>query len=210
MFITFEGIDGSGKSTQAKLLKQNLEAIGRDVVLESDPSSKTSCGVSLREIVLNNKHLTKATQHLLFCAARSQLLTERIEPALARGAIVICDRFEDSALVYQHHEDLSMADSIDYARAMELANPNNVSPDITFFITLNPVAAQNRLVARDNNNVFDTVHWTELSDRHTRYTELYDRLRKYTSRRIHKINGLQSIELMEKEILNYVLVGYSN
>ncbi len=201
MLITFEGIDGCGKSTQAKNLYSHFSNMGRDVILESDPSWNTTGGIELRNLVLKTRGLTPRTQHLLFSAARAQLIEERIKPALDRGAIVICDRFEDSSLIYQtggkYHGD--------YHAVNYFANPDGLEPDITFFITLNPVAAMNRIMDPHRvNNVFDNVTWEVMAARHEAYNALYDRLRKVSNRKIHKINGLQDTHLVKYDILEVI------
>jgi dTMP kinase len=100
-FIVFEGPDGAGKSTQAKLLKENLESRGREVLLVREPGG-SALGEKIREILLQeNCPLTPLTEVFLFNAARSQLIAEVIRPALEKGQVVICDRYYPSTLVYQ-------------------------------------------------------------------------------------------------------------
>jgi dTMP kinase len=102
LFITFEGIEGCGKSTQAALLKERIEAEGRKVVVTREPGG-TVTGEQIRSIVLDpaNTGIKSVTELLLYAAARAQHVDERIRPALSAGAIVICDRFADSTTAYQ-------------------------------------------------------------------------------------------------------------
>jgi len=102
LFITFEGIEGCGKSTQTALLKQRIEAEGRKVVVTREPGG-TAVGEKIRDILLDpiNSEIKNVTELLLYAAARAQHIDQIIRPSLASGAIVICDRFADSTTAYQ-------------------------------------------------------------------------------------------------------------
>ncbi|MCL6637615.1 MAG: dTMP kinase [Alicyclobacillus sp.] len=101
LFITFEGIDGAGKSTQLARLQHRLEHLGQRVVCTREPGG-TALGDSLRQLLLQPASpLTARAEALLFAAARAQLLAERIRPALTEGAVVLCDRYVDASLAYQ-------------------------------------------------------------------------------------------------------------
>ena len=93
MFVTFEGLDGSGKSTQAELLRARLEADGEDVVLTREPGG-TELGERIRDLVLHGGHVAPWAEALLYAAARAQHVDEVIRPALERGASVVCDACE--------------------------------------------------------------------------------------------------------------------
>jgi dTMP kinase len=101
VFITFEGLDGSGKTTQVELLKRALEADGHEVVATREPGG-TELGEAVREVVLHrHEEIVPWAEAALFAAARAQLVERVIAPALARGATVLCDRYIDSSLAYQ-------------------------------------------------------------------------------------------------------------
>ena len=100
MFVTFEGVDGSGKSTQAELLRDALVAEGREAILTREPGG-TELGERARELVLNGPTMTPWAEAALFAAARAELVARIILPALERGADVISDRYVDSSLAYQ-------------------------------------------------------------------------------------------------------------
>lgn len=104
IFITFEGGDGAGKTTHIRFLAEQLEAHGHEVVRLREPGG-TAVGEQLRDVVLNpaNDGMAAEAELLVYEAARAQIVAERIAPALARGAVVLCDRFTDSTVAYQGH-----------------------------------------------------------------------------------------------------------
>src|SRR5918996_686183 len=100
MFVTFEGLDGSGKTTQAELLRAHLVESGRDVVATREPGG-TELGERIRSLLLEGPEMSPWAEAALFAAARAELVDRVIAPALERGADVICDRYVDSSLAYQ-------------------------------------------------------------------------------------------------------------
>ena len=133
-FISFEGIEGTGKSTQAKLLQQGLLGLGYEVILTEEPGG-TLISLRIREILLSVDHtnMKPLTELLLYNAARAQHIEEVILPALNRGAVVITDRFTDSTFAYQGYGrgiDLDLLESID-----KIAT-NGLRPDITVLLDL--------------------------------------------------------------------------
>jgi dTMP kinase len=100
MFVTFEGLDGSGKTTQAELLRAHLAAAGRDVLGTREPGG-TEVGERIRTLLLTGEEMSAWAEAALFAAARAELVDRVIAPALERGADVICDRYLDSSLAYQ-------------------------------------------------------------------------------------------------------------
>jgi dTMP kinase len=134
MFITFEGVDGSGKTTQVALLADALREEGRDVVATREPGG-TPAGERIRELLLEGGEIAPWTEAALFAAARAQLVDEVIRPALARGADVICDRYIDSSLAYQ-----GIARGLGVERVLELnlLAISGLLPDRTFFLAIEP------------------------------------------------------------------------
>ena len=130
MFITFEGVDGSGKSTQARLLAEHLGGEGRDVVATREPGG-TEVGERVREILLGGDAVAPWTEAALFAAARAQLVTEVIRPALDRGADVVCDRYLDSSLAYQ---GLARGLGVERVLELNLLVIGGLLPDRTFLL----------------------------------------------------------------------------
>ncbi|MBI5025189.1 MAG: dTMP kinase [Nitrospirae bacterium] len=134
-FISFEGIEGSGKSTQAKLLAQYLRRNGYSVLTTEEPGG-TEIGHKIRTILLDtaHKHMSPLTELLLYNASRAQHIKEVIEPALAKGIIVITDRFFDSTVAYQGYgRGINPA----LIKAIDRVSTHHLKPDITFLLDLN-------------------------------------------------------------------------
>jgi dTMP kinase len=143
MFISFEGIDGSGKTTQAALLAERLEADGRDVVSLREPGG-TPLGERLREVLLDGPAMSAWAEAALFAAARAELVERSIRPALERDAAVVCDRYVDSSLVYQ---GIARGLGIDAVYELNLAVTGGLLPDKTFVLLLDPGESRTRLGA---------------------------------------------------------------
>ncbi len=144
-FVTFEGIDGSGKSTQAKRLAAALQARGQDVVLTREPGGSEGAE-EIRNLVLNGEtdRWSAETEILLFTAARRDHLEKTIRPALARGATVICDRFADSTRVYQGATRGDLRNAVDQLHSLMIGQ----EPDVTFIIDMDPSIGLSRGLAR--------------------------------------------------------------
>ncbi|KUF08692.1 dTMP kinase [Pseudoponticoccus marisrubri] len=142
-FLSFEGIDGSGKSTQAQRLAQNLRAAGHDVVLTREPGGSPGAE-EIRALVLQGDpaRWSAETELLLFTAARRDHLERTIRPALAAGRVVICDRFADSTRMYQGRGGLR--DTVDALHRLMIG----IEPDLTLLIDMDPEAALGRAKAR--------------------------------------------------------------
>ena len=132
MFVTFEGVDGSGKSTQARLLADQLRAEGRDVVATREPGG-TELGERIRELVLHGGGVAPWAEAALFAAARAQLVAEVIGPALERGADVVCDRYIDSSLAYQ---GVARSLGVEPVLELNLLATDRLVPDRTFLLVL--------------------------------------------------------------------------
>jgi dTMP kinase len=132
MFVTFEGVDGSGKTTQARLLADQLRAEGREVVLLREPGG-TALGERVRELLLDGSGMAPWAEATLFASARAQLVDEVIRPALARGADILCDRYLDSSLAYQ---GLARGLGVERVLELNLLATGGLLPDRTFLIVL--------------------------------------------------------------------------
>lgn len=132
MFVTFEGVDGSGKTTQARLLGDQLRSEGREVVQLREPGG-TELGERIRGLLLGGAGMAPWAEAALFAAARAELVDEVIRPALARGADIVCDRYVDSSLAYQ-----GIARGLGVERVLELnlLATGGLLPDRTFLIVL--------------------------------------------------------------------------
>src|SRR5437899_713753 len=140
MFVSFEGADGSGKSTQAELLRETLAAEGRTVVLTREPGG-TELGERARELVLNGPQMGAWAEAALYAASRAEHVEEVIRPALERGAIVVCDRYFDSSLAYQ---GVARGLGVDAVLQLNLAVTGGLLPDVTFLLLLDPDVAAGR------------------------------------------------------------------
>lgn len=145
MFVTFEGVDGSGKSTQAELLRDALAAEGREVVLTREPGG-TDVGEGVRELVLNGPEMTPWAEAALFAAARAELVATVIRPALERGADVIADRYVDSSLAYQ---GIARGVGVEHVLELNLHVVQGLMPDLTVLLVLDPAEAGRRVAAPD-------------------------------------------------------------
>ncbi len=146
-FLTFEGIDGSGKSTQAQLLEARLRSAGQDVVRTREPGGSPGAE-EIRQLILTGDpdRWSAETEILLFTAARRDHLERTIRPALERGAVVICDRFADSTRVYQGATRGDLRAMVDRLHDEMIA----IEPDLTFIIDMDPKLALERGLARQS------------------------------------------------------------
>ncbi len=142
IFITFEGIDGCGKSTQCELLKDYLNEAGKEFIFVREPGG-TVIGERIREILLDKKNsqMTARTELLLFEAARAQITDEVIRPALEEGKTVICDRFFDSSSAYQ---GMARGMGMEFVSGLNMAATGGLAPDITFFFDISAEEALER------------------------------------------------------------------
>ena len=146
-FITFEGPEGSGKSTQIRLLAERLRGAGLPVLLTREPGG-TRTGEAIRRLVQHESsdaEMADRTEALLFCASRAQLVEETIRPALARGEWVLCDRFTDSTLAYQ---GFGRGFSISELRALNAFATGGLTPHLTILLDIAPDEGFRRLSVR--------------------------------------------------------------
>ena len=194
MFITFEGVDGSGKSTQARLLADRLRAEGRDVVDTREPGG-TEIGERIRDILLGSDHMAPWAEASLFSAARAQLVDEVIRPALARGADVVCDRYLDSSLAYQ-----GLARGLGVERVLEvnLTVTGSLLPDRTFLLLVpGEVAARRRGRSPDRIDREGDVLAAEVERAYREIAEIF-------SQRMVVLDGTEAPEKLAEEIHGHV------
>ncbi|PKM81480.1 MAG: dTMP kinase [Firmicutes bacterium HGW-Firmicutes-14] len=136
LFITFEGPDGSGKTTQMKMLGEMLQSTGKDIVYTREPGG-TAISEEIRKILLNpsNLGMVDRTEALLYAAARAQHVEETIRPALKEGKIVLCDRFTDSTLAYQ---GFGRGIDIDFLKQLNNMAVAGITPDVSLILDINP------------------------------------------------------------------------
>jgi dTMP kinase len=137
VFVSIEGVDGSGKSTQARLLEQHLLELGREVVATREPGG-TELGEEVRRLVLNGPEMAGWAEAALFAASRAEHAAEVIRPALERGADVVCDRFVDSSLAYQ---GIARGLGLEPVLRLNLTVLEGLLPDRTFVLALDAGAA---------------------------------------------------------------------
>ena len=150
LFVSFEGIDGSGKSTQARRLAEQLRAVGHDVVLTREPGGSPGAE-EIRRLVLEGDpdRWSAETEILLFTAARRDHLEKTIRPALARGAVVICDRFADSTRIFQGITRGDLTETVDRLHDLMIG----LEPDLTLLVDLDPATGLARATARKGHEM---------------------------------------------------------
>ena len=193
-FITLEGPEGGGKSTQAKRLVDHLQAQGHEVLLTREPGG-TEIGDQIRQVImsLENKSMSPEAEFLLFSASRAQVVRELIEPQLERGGIVVCDRFYDSSLAYQgygHELDLELL------RTITGFVSGGLVPDLTFLLDL---TSELGLERRKHDG-----RWNRLDDYdlafHERVREGYHRLAELDPDRWVQIDAAQIEDEIQEQI----------
>jgi dTMP kinase len=190
MFVTFEGIDGSGKSTQAELLRARLEAEGRDVVATREPGG-TELGERIRELLLHGGHVSPWAEALLYAASRAQHVAEVIRPALERGAWVVCDRYVDSSVAYQ---GVGRGLGLERVLDLNLAAVGGLLPDRTFLLMLDVSQLPGRL-SRDHDRLE-----REPGDFHTRVADGYRQLAHRYPERFVVLDGSLAAEVIAEEV----------
>jgi len=196
--ITFEGIDGSGKSTQIQMLEHEFNKLGVEYKTFREPGG-TELSEKIREILLDkeNIELISTAESLLFAAARAQLTAEQIKPAIEKGEFVICDRFTDSTIAYQGYGrglNIKQLEEINYIAT------DGLTPDITFILDINPEAAAVRMEAEVSDRMEETG-----VDFFRRIREGYLQIKDQNPHRYRLINGEQSPENVFKEIKEIII-----
>jgi dTMP kinase len=159
VFVTFEGADGSGKTTQAALLGERLEADGLEVVITREPGG-TELGERIRELLLHAGDVSPWAEATLFAASRAQHVDEVIRPALERGAVVVCDRYVDSSLAYQ---GIARGLGLEAVLELNLSAVGGLMPELTFLLLLDPAASAARVggapdrIEREDDGFYERV-----------------------------------------------------
>jgi len=198
MFITFEGIEGSGKSTQAILLEEYLSAKGLKVNLTREPGWG-KLGELIRNVLLDDREITldPFAELCLFCTDRVNHVKGYIKPKLDNGEIVICDRYHDSTLVYQ---GIGRDNERDLVAAMVMKSCLGVIPDTTFLLDLPVDCGLQRIRARKNKTKFDS----ESVAFHKRVRDGFLELCKQQPQRIKLINADRQVEVIAEEIKSVI------
>ena len=198
MFITFEGGEGTGKTTQINILKKYLEDQGLEVIITREPGGVISAE-NIRTVIFDNE-IDPITETMLYAAARREHYIKKIKPALDAGKIVICDRFIDSSIVYQ---GIVRGAGVDLVENINKYAINNVEPDLTIFFDLDPETGLKRVSLRNEQmNRFDK----ESLDFHLKVRKGYNLLSK-TRNRFVLIDASKSIEDVTKQIINIMKIS---
>ncbi len=188
MFITFEGMDGSGKTTQVKLLVEHLKTQGKRVLATAEPGG-TVIGEQIRRVLLDarNQDLRPNAELLLYYASRAQNVDESIRPALADGRIVVCDRFTDSTLAYQGYARGLGAETV---HALDRIACKGLAPDLTLLIDIDLETSLRRARTR---NQFSGKAETRMDDQsvdfHRKVRDAYLQIAADEPQRIRVIDG---------------------
>ena len=195
LFISIEGPDGSGKSTQISLLRKYFEERGTDVVLTREPGG-TPISEKIREIILdkNNKEMDAMTEALLYASSRAQHVAEVIKPALEAGKIVICDRFIDSSIAYQGY-GRGLGDCV---RVINEYAVRGCMPDVTFLLEMDPKIGKERISADDQDRLEQ-----EKLEFHKKVFDGYMEIEKKIDR-IIGIDAARSIEEISADIIKHI------
>ncbi|QHW32178.1 dTMP kinase [Paenibacillus rhizovicinus] len=198
LFLTFEGGEGAGKTTLIEGLAQTLRSQGREVLTTREPGG-IPIAEQIRRIVLDkgNTEMDARTEALLYAAARRQHLTEKVLPALARGEVVICDRFIDSSLAYQGY---ARGLGVEEVRSINAFAIGDHMPALTFWLDVSPEIGLARIHAGDGREI-NRLDLEGLAF-HVAVREGYLRLFEADPDRIVRINAEQTPEFVLNEVLS--------
>jgi dTMP kinase len=190
MFISFEGLDGCGKTTQVELLEAYLETRDFEVVATREPGG-TELGETLRQIVLHGGKISPWAEVAIFAAARAELVDQVIEPALGRGAIVISDRFVDSSLVYQ---GVARGLGIENVLQLNLHATQGLLPQRTFLLMVDEKLSEARVGEERDRMERESVEFRRLvGDGYRRLVEMFPE-------RIVALDGTQPREQIARQV----------
>jgi dTMP kinase len=203
-FITFEGIEGSGKTTQVRLLAEYLTGKGVQHVVTREPGG-TVIGEKIRALLLDpqSRGMVPVSELLLYGAARSQHIDEIIEPALGEGKVVLCDRFTDATMAYQGH---GRGIPLNVIRVVNSLASADVKPDLTILLDLDPEKGLAR--ARARNQAEGATSTTRFDDEeiafHTRVREGYLEIAREDTARVRVVSAEPPAEKVAKQIVTIV------
>lgn len=206
LFITFEGIEGCGKTTQIRLLEDFLKLRGNDTVLTREPGG-TNIGDQIRKILLSveNRSMFPVTELFLYAAARSQHVEEVINPALRDGKIVLCDRFADATTAYQ---GAARKIERDYLAQVHKIATGGLKPDITILLDLDAQTGLRRAWERNERERLtgkEDRFEQEAIDFHERVRAGYLEIAREEPFRVKIINALEPIESLHQRIVQEVM-----
>ncbi|MBA2294451.1 MAG: dTMP kinase [Actinobacteria bacterium] len=194
VFVSFEGIDGSGKTTQAHMLASTLERYGGDVVLTREPGG-TLLGEQVRELVLHGDHVAPWAEAALYAAARAQHVDQLIRPALGRGATVVCDRYLDSSVAYQGG---GRGLGLETVLELNLTVVGGLVPDRTFLVEVRAETAAARVGATGDRIERDGIAlWSRVA---SAYRELAERFPE----RYVVLDGEREVDAIAGEVLDHL------
>ncbi|HEX9758637.1 MAG TPA: dTMP kinase [Nitrospiria bacterium] len=201
LFVTFEGIEGSGKSTQIQKLGYALNREGLSTVVTREPGG-TPIGEKIREIILdkNYQKMASKTELFLYLSSRAQHIAELIQPSLEKGEIVISDRFSDATLAYQGNGRGRDTEQLNQLNSFIL---NGLEPDLTFLLDIDVSKGLSRIKKRGPLNRLDQ----ENLEFHQRVREGYLQIAKENPKRIQVLSGGNDSETIHKEIMQ-ILIPY--
>ncbi|AEM77613.1 dTMP kinase [Thermoanaerobacter thermohydrosulfuricus] len=195
-FISFEGIDGCGKTTQIKFLEEYLLKQGYNILVLREPGG-TKVGEKVRDILLDkNNFISPVTEMLLYASSRAQLVEEKILPALEKGQIVILDRFVDSSYVYQGY---ARGLGIEKVKLVNEIATMGILPDVTIYIDITPEEAMKRRGKREADRL-EKESW----EFHKKVREGYIKLVKEFPKRFVFIDGMQELMKVHQDIIDVV------
>ena len=201
-FISIEGFDGTGKSTQSKLLKEGLDKENKDSIIVREPGS-TNFSEKIRNIIKENTEIETMTELLLFQTSRSELVSKVIKPNLKKGRIVITDRYTDSSIAYQGYGG---GLDIELIKNLNKISTAGLTPNLTFLLDMNVKDSLNRAMKR-NSSEKEQIDKFENKDFnfHEKVRNGFHQILKKNEDRIVKIDASEEIELISKKILNITL-----
>lgn len=195
LFITFEGTDGCGKTTQIELLKKYLEEKGYKVVLTREPGAK-GLGEKLREILLNyDGDVSSNCESFLFLADRAQHIDMLIKPAIERGEVVLCDRHTDSTVAYQGY---GRGLDLNQIKMLNDIATNGVKPDMTFVFDIDIETAQERVGKTKDRMESAGVEFFK------RVRQGYLEIAKSEPERVKVLDATQTIEIIASQVKEYI------